>query len=702
MQKIFRKKHILRWFACLLLALFLPLRAAAETPYDSYTYWNNDQGVRKLVSNRPMYEPLLAVRAEDFGEAEFESLSDVYTDKDGMTYLLDSGRGLLYMLDAAYKPAGVIRQAIVEGIATGFAGAKGVFVANSGDIYLADTQNARVLVMDRQGVVRRTLTLPDSGLLPEDFLFRPSKVAVDSRGYAYVLSEGSYYGALVYAPEGSFGGFYGSNKVYGPTIGIISRLSDRLFSNNEKRGGQMRKLPYQFTDLTVDKEGYIYTATGRIGTTTQTGQIKRLNAAGSNILVNSDVNFADEGLLTLLNKPQAQDLLSLEVDTDGFIYALDSVFGRVFVYDVESNLLTAFGGGLSQGDQLGTFQQAVAIAATQQDVLVADSAQKALTVFRMNDYGKAVRECQLMTLGGNYEKAKPAWEAILRQDRGNQLAYQGLAQAAIIEADYGTAMQYAKIADNRELYSQAYQYVRDRYVRQNFVWLFPTALAEVCALAAWLICTTKRRLILVRNPALRELGGVSVHPFRVYGEMKEKKRAGAPLICGALMLLLYILSVLEETAGGFLFTSYDAVTFNSLLVFARTVGLILLWVVVNWAVASLFEGKGRLRDILTVVCYSLLPLLLIKLLALPLSHVMLLEEGTFLQLLQGFGVLFTLLLITIGTMIMHDFSLWKFIWTSLLTVFGIAIIVFVLFMIVILLRQGYGFLLTVFSEAIYR
>ena len=54
MQKIFRKKHILRWFACLLLALFLPLRAAAETPYDSYTYWNNDQGVRKLVSNRPM------------------------------------------------------------------------------------------------------------------------------------------------------------------------------------------------------------------------------------------------------------------------------------------------------------------------------------------------------------------------------------------------------------------------------------------------------------------------------------------------------------------------------------------------------------------------------------------------------------------------------------------------------------------------
>ena len=139
MQKIFRKKHILRWFACLLLALFLPLRAAAETPYDSYTYWNNDQGVRKLVSNRPMYEPLLAVRAEDFGEAEFESLSDVYTDKDGMTYLLDSGRGLLYMLDAAYKPAGVIRQAVEQ--AENYAGLEIIDVADYQDaVSIADSR----------------------------------------------------------------------------------------------------------------------------------------------------------------------------------------------------------------------------------------------------------------------------------------------------------------------------------------------------------------------------------------------------------------------------------------------------------------------------------------------------------------------------------------------------------------------------------
>ncbi len=694
-----------RWTACLLalaLTLLLPLSAAAETPYDSYTYWRNDRGTRKLVSQRPQYEPLLEVRAEAFGEAEFESLSDVFVDGNGITYLLDSGKGVLYLLDAEYRPAGVIDQAVLEGSAVSFAGAKGVFAADREHIYLADTQNGRVLLMNGQGQVQRVLTQPDSGLIPEDFLFHPSKLALDGRGYLYVLSDGSYYGALIFDPEGAFGGFYGSNKVYGPTIGLLDRLNDRLFSNNEKRSGQMRKLPYQFTDLTVDSDGYIYTTTGRTGTTTQTGQIKRLNAAGTNILVNGEVNFADEGLLTLLNQPQAQDLLSLDVDADGFIYAVDSVFGRVFVYDVESNLLTAFGGGLSEGTQLGTFQQPVAIAATGRDVLVADSTRKTLTVFRVNAYGQAVRDCQRLTLKGRYEEAKPGWESVLQQDRANQLAYQALAQAAIIEADYDTAMRYAKIADNRELYSQAFQYVRDRYVRQNFIWLFPAALLVVCGLAAWLIYTTKRQLVLVRNATLRELGGAAVHPFRVFGDMKEKGRTGSPILCGILIVAYYIVSVLGETAGGFLFSDYDAATFNSLLVLARTVGLVLLWVVVNWLVASLFEGKGRFMDILTVTAYSLLPLIVTQLAALPLSHGMLLEEGTFLSLLQAVGLLYTLLLLAIGTMIMHDFSLWKFLWTSLLTLLGIGIIVFVVFMVGILLQQGYGFVLTLFSEAVYR
>lgn len=686
----------------LLLGMVLSLTAVAEVPYDSYTYWRSDDGSRKLVSNRPMYEPLLAIDASAFGEEDFDNLSDVAVDADGTVYLLDAGKGVLYLLDSQYQPIGTIAQAVIDGGAADFSGAKGVFAVDKDHIYIADTDNGRVLLMDQQGTVSRVLTLPDSELILDDFAFRPSKVTADANGYTYVLSDGSYYGALIYDPDGSFDGFYGANKVYGPTIGFLDRLYDRLFSNNEKRSGQMLKLPYQFTDLAVDKEGYIYTITGRTSSTIQYGQIKRLNAAGTDILVNSGINFADEELLTLLNEPQAQDLLSLAVDDNGFIYALDSVFGRVFVYDVESNLLTAFGGGLSEGEQLGTFKQAVAVAATRRDVLVVDSAKKNLTVFRANAYGQAVKDCQLLTLGGHYEEAEPGWQAILQQDRANQLAYQALAQAAILKGDYDTAMDYARIAENRELYSQAYQYVRNTVIRKNFVWIFPALIMVVLLVAAWLIYTTRRKLVLIRNATLRELVSTSIHPFQIFGNMKEKRRSGSPLVCAVLIVLFYITSILGDTASGFLFSNYDAATFNSFFVLLRTFGLILLWGIANWLIASLFEGKGTLADVMTVTCYSLLPLILTQLIALPLSHVLLLEEGTFLHLLQTLGVLYTLMLIVIGTMVIHDFSLMKFIGTALLTLFGMAVVVFVIFMIVILLQQGYGFVVTVFSEMMYR
>lgn len=687
---------------CLLLLPMLSLTAAAETPYDSYTYWKNDRGTRKLVSNHAMYEPLLFLDATDFTDATFSNLTDVAVDADGNTYILDAGKGALYITDSNYRPIGAIESATLHGVKESFAGAKGVFVVDKDHIYIADTKNSRVILMDGAGVVSRVLALPDSALIPEDFSYQPSKVTVDNRGYIYVLSDGSFYGALIYKPDGSFGGFYGANKVYGPTIGIFSRLNNLLFSNNDKRSGQMRKLPFQFTDLTVDNEGYIYTITGRTNTTTQTGQIKRLNAAGSNILVNGEINFADESLLTLLSEPQAQDLLSLAVDSDGFIYALDSIFGRVFVYDVESNLLTTFGGGLATGVQLGTFKQAVAIAATNRDVIVVDSTKKTVSVFRINAYGQAVRECQLLSLNGHYEEAEEKWLDILQQDRANQLAYQALAQSAIMKGDYDTALEYAKIADNREIYSQAFQYIRDETIRKHFVWIFPALIVLLMLVSAWLIYSRKRKLILVRNATLKELLHTSVHPFLVFGDMKEKKRKGSLLVCVIMMLLLYISSILDETGRGFLFSRYDPATFNSFFVLARTVGLVILWAVVNWLVTSLFGGEGTLMDVLTVTCYSLLPLIVIQLVALPLSHVLLLEEGTFLQLFQTIGLLYTLALVVVGTMVVHNFSLWKFLGTALLTVFGIAIVVFVIFMVIILLQQGFGFVVTIFTEAFYR
>ena len=59
---------------------------------------------------------------------------------------------------------------------------------------------------------------------------------------------------------------------------------------------------------------------------------------------------------------------------------------------------------------------------------------------------------------------------------------------------------------------------------------------------------------------------------------------------------------------------------------------------------------------------------------------------------------YTYLLLAIGSMVVHDYSFGKFLWTTLLTLLGCAIVVFLLITVGILMQQTWGFLVTIYSE----
>ena len=212
-----------------------------------------------------------------------------------------------------------------------------------------------------------------------------------------------------------------------------------------------------------------------------------------------------------------------------------------------------------------------------------------------------------------------------------------------------------------------------------------------------LVLYMRKKLAPIKNKQLRLMLNTAIRPVQSFNEIKEKKE-GSLLLCGVLVLLYYILSVLQELCGGFLFTFHDPSNFNSLWVLARSVGLIVLWIVSNKAVCTLMEGKGRLRDIAIVTCYSLIPVILGRVLFLVLSNILLPSEAEFLGILQTVMFLYTLLLLTIGTIKIHDYSMGRFLGTSALTVFSIAVIVFLVIMIGILMQQFFGFLVTLFLE----
>ncbi len=716
-------KLLIRIAVCLMAALVLiPVIGVSavsektdEIGGESFTYWYNFTGKNtRVVSSKPMYSTGKVLTSLDLGCTGSSKIEDAHVSKSGLTYVLDGGASRVLILDKDYN---IISEFNLitdkDGSKTDFAKAKGIFVDDDENIYIADTQHQRVVKCDSKGNLIRLYTLPQSNLIPAGFNYQPVKVAVDNKGYVYILSNGSYYGAILYSPEDVFLGFYGSNDVPATFTQALITLWNRLFVNNEKRAQMTRSLPYTFSDLWVDSMGFVYTTTGSTGDLSQTGQIRRLNPGGSNILPSESVNFVDTQIGTDPIKPgskRTQSLIGVAADDDGFIYAADVGYGRVYVFDSECNMVSAFGGGLKTGNQDGTFYNISAIAYNleNQDVVITDNSQNLITVFNITEHGKLIKSAQAKTLVGDYEDAMGEWTDVLEADRNCQMAYAGLARAyyamgqtsddnAKYELYMNKAIELSKQGYDRETYALAFDSLRTEWIRDNFTWIVVIIVLLVAGVIALLVYSTKHKMRLVKNEKVHIATTIITHPFENFRDMKEKGLTSVPL-CIIIIVLYYIFDVMRTTMGGFAFTYFDPSSYNALLILAKTVGLVILWTVVNWAVCTLFNGKGKIKEIFAVISYSLIPSLIGSIAYIICSNVLVPDEAAFLSVLEVICTGYTIVLLAAGSIIVHDYSLGKFIGTTLLTLLGCAIVIFLLIAVIVLLQQAGGFIGTIYSE----
>ncbi len=692
------KKALGRLFA-VILAICLVASAvtavSAATPTDSYTYWTNVGSKRKSVYSKAMYDVERVVDITELGVSRLTQITSMCKDNNDNIYILDADSRIV-ILDKDYN---FIKEIGLLDGTTSYKNAKGIYY-NEGNIYICNTEGANIYVINADGNLLDTITLPDSNLIPDDFIYKPTKVTRDENGYMYVVSEGCYYGSLLYAPDKSFLGFYGSNTVNATIASVFTNISNRLFPNAEKHANQIKKLPFSFVDITIDDEGFIYTCNGYTDLTTasRNAQIRRLSpGAGTNIL-NSEVNFTDTEIVWI-NNLQKQDICDIEVDSNGFIYALESQHDKVFLYDNECNVISVFGGGMGSGNQVGSFINACAII-IQEDgnkILVADSDKNYITVFEINEYGKQVKELDVLTINGEYDMIKEGWIEVLEQDSNSQLAYSGIAKSYLEEEDYATALKYAKLGYDKKTYAVAFEYVRKDFISDNFTWIFIAIVVIVLGAIAFMFITNKKKIVFIKNKSLNLMLTTMVHPSNNFTDIKEKQLGSIPL-CLLLLIVYYVVTVMKTIAGGFLFSNYDPTSFNSILVFVRSVGLVVLWIVANWLVCTLLGGKGRLKEIVVVTCYSLLPFIIEGIIYIVLSNVLLPVEASFLSILSTIAMIYFGFMLIIGMLKIHDFSMGKFIWTTILTILGMAIIIFLLIMLIILVQQFGAFVVTLVTE----
>ena len=697
-------KCIKRFLICLLTVLLIAGTAAvsvsaAQVPTDAYNYWTDTKGEnsKKAVYSRNAFEVEGVIDAETLNVPFYDELSDFCVD-NGNIYLLDGNASRITIIDSDYNVIKDITEITYNGEVLNCAGASGIF-AKDGRIYLCDTENERVLVMDNNCNILSVIKCPDSPIIPDDFQYRPIKITANSEGYLYVLTEGSFYGSLLFSPSYEFIGFFGSNDVVNSISTVFSNIMSRVFPNNVKKSASVKALPYSIVDLCMKEDDFVYTVTGKTDGASQRGQIRKLFVGtGSNILEYTG-NFVDQGYNNsrLGGKNTLQDLCSIDIDESGFIYALDSTYGRIFVYDTNGRLITTFGGGLGLGEQAGTFKQARVLALNGDKVLVLDIFNNTITVFKHNEYFNRIRQAQLLTIGGDYGAAEELWRQVLAQDSNCQIAYSGLARAEYAAGNYTLAKDYARKGYDRDTYSLAFKMLRTQFIAKYFWIVAVIAIVMIVALVVLLKMKKRKDIKLIKNPKIRLAMSALFHPIDTFNTVKEKRMASVG-ISFVLLLIFYVTSILKVLCGGFSFIYYDPASFNSIWVLVKSAGAVILWIVSNWLICSLMSGNGRITEIITVTCYSLIPLIVNQVIQIVFTNVLLVEEASFLSIISVVAYIFFIFMLATGTMIIHEYGFGKFVGTSVLTVVAMAIVVFLIFLVVMLLQQLFGFISTIVLE----
>lgn len=240
------KKYLVLLMVFVLAAfMVVPTVSAAEAntvPYNTYAYWQKGEK-REAVEIREVFEVVDKVSGYDLGIDAFSMPTDLDCDKDGNLYILDGDNSRIVVVDSQMKLLRVISSPVQNGEEVNFSGASGIYLKEDNTIYIADTNGQRIIVLNPDGSLKRIIGLPDATVIPDDFNYAPIKVLTDSRDYIYVLSSGSYYGALVYSDQGEFLGFYGANSVKSSVVDIFGKLWDRLTQTEAKRANSQQKLP---------------------------------------------------------------------------------------------------------------------------------------------------------------------------------------------------------------------------------------------------------------------------------------------------------------------------------------------------------------------------------------------------------------------------------------------------------------------------
>lgn len=194
---------------------------------------------------------------------------------------------------------------------------------------------------------------------------------------------------------------------------------------------------------------------------------------------------------------------------------------------------------------------------------------------------------------------------------------------------------------------------------------------------------------------------IMTHPFDGFWDLTHEKR-GSMAAANVLLGLTFLTNIWKLRFTNFMFN--DA-RWDRINIWSEILGVLaplLIYCVANWCLTTLFDGKGRLKDIYMGMCYSLTPYILIMNPITIISNVVTKEEGAFIVYFEYLALGWAAALILVSVMQIHDYSLMKAIIAIAFSIFGMLIIVFLIMLFFSLVSDAVAFFISVGKEIMFR
>ena len=201
--------------------------------------------------------------------------------------------------------------------------------------------------------------------------------------------------------------------------------------------------------------------------------------------------------------------------------------------------------------------------------------------------------------------------------------------------------------------------------------------------------------------SLRYALHVITHPFDGFWDLVHEKR-GTIAAANTFLLLFLVIRVLKLILTNFQFISAPVQHINVLEEMGSLLLPFLVLCIANWAMTTLFEGKGRFKDIYMGMCYALVPYIIIQLPMILISNMLTYEEGSLYSVMISFSVIWSVFLVFVGLMEIHDYGPGKTFIFLIVTIVGAAVILFLMLVFFSLLSDAVAFFVSFYREIVFR